>query len=46
MELFITDIIRAKIVLKITPLVLSDGLSGQLSSKIYFKLENLQKQVL
>lgn len=46
MELFITDIIRAKNCIKNhiveTPLVLSDKLSEQLSSKIYFQLKNLQ----
>ncbi len=47
MELFISDIIQAKNRIKNhifeTPLVFSDKLSEQLSSKIYFKLENLQR---
>jgi threonine dehydratase len=47
MELFISDIIQAKNRIKNhiveTPLVFSDSLYEQLSSNVYFKLENLQK---
>lgn len=47
MELYISDIIQAKNRIKNyiveTPLVFSDSLSEQLSSNVYFKLENFQK---
>ncbi|AZV43868.1 pyridoxal-5'-phosphate-dependent protein subunit beta [Peribacillus asahii] len=47
MELFISEIIHAKNRIRNhiieTPLVFSDSMYDQLSSNVYFKLENLQK---